>query len=337
MDEARFNALTRTIATRRGALTRLGRSGLGALLLGAAGQRAALAATSDLCTVEIVASVRIGPSTKAQLGGDNLGELRGTLAFSLTDTGRLSNGSMTLADGTQLKATGQATGQALTVRVAIPPDGTLVLIGAGARSITNCGGALDGLLTGPAVGDIGDWHGAAARERTPGSPTVTGAAIPSSSDTAASDNGDDTSDVDGIGATPTCMPRSCGPDDCGRHDDGCGGINICADLCSVVHPSGFLCYQGTCCDTGAVCGAANCGEIAACGGVTICNCFEGSSCAGGICCAATGQSCAHYGCCVGYCGEDGLCVCVDPGNTCATTGTGGCCSGAPCADDGTCP
>jgi hypothetical protein len=53
-------------------------------------------------------------------------------------------------------------------------------------------------------------------------------------------------------------------------------------------------------------------------------------------CAKTNESCASAPCCIGFCDQNNLCECVPDGSECQHTGTGACCSGAPCNADGFC-
>ena len=70
---------------------------------------------------------------------------------------------------------GQATGRAINLR-AEAEGGPIVLVGTTERDLAACRGAVDGLLTGPQAGDLGDWHatatalggGRAPRMRRPG-------------------------------------------------------------------------------------------------------------------------------------------------------------------------
>ena len=59
---------------------------------------------------------------------------------------------------------GQATGHALQVRIDLGQRLALVAVGVGEQEIAACQGAIDGLASGPDVGDLGDWHAAALRK-----------------------------------------------------------------------------------------------------------------------------------------------------------------------------
>ena len=110
------------------------------------------------------ATVRLGPSIEQMLtpNGTQSGELRGDLRFALSDTGTLEQGALLLRNGTSLPVVGQATGYALQMRIALEPRVALVAVGVGEREIRDCTGAIDGVVTGPQVGDLGDWHAAAS-------------------------------------------------------------------------------------------------------------------------------------------------------------------------------
>jgi hypothetical protein len=167
MDADRFDHLSRSLAdrvSRRSAVKHFGGGGiLAAALAGLGISRLEASAQADTatCALDLMANVRLGPSQDQQLGGENSGELRGQLRFSLGDNGRLVDGKLRLANNTELDAVGQVAGPAITVRISIPLGGTLVLVGAGEKALRSCDGAVDGMLTGPEPGDLGDWHATA--------------------------------------------------------------------------------------------------------------------------------------------------------------------------------
>src|SRR5687767_8466596 len=139
MDPIQFDALSRTVAegvSRRRAVARFGAAGLLAALTSALGRervaRAVPAAQADFCRLEVVATIRLGPSTGATLGGSVPGELRGDLSFPLTADGAIdSNGQLRLEGGALFPVVGQVTGRALNLRVDIAPEQTLILVGTG--------------------------------------------------------------------------------------------------------------------------------------------------------------------------------------------------------------
>ncbi len=138
---------------------------------------------AETCSLDIVANVRLGPSEGAILQGSVPGELRGEIAFALDPEGRIDGGTWRLEGGGELAVSGQATGQALTLRVQAGIGQTIVLTGAGEEDFAVCTGAADGLFTGPQRGDIGDWHAIATslgapQATTPPAPGVTSTPIP---------------------------------------------------------------------------------------------------------------------------------------------------------------
>ncbi|MFL5759928.1 MAG: hypothetical protein ACJ789_09320 [Thermomicrobiales bacterium] len=167
MDANRFDDLSRSLAdrlSRRSAVKHLGGSGLlAAALAGLGVSRFGAVAQVDTatCALDLVANVRLGPNQNQKFGDSDPGQMRGQLRFALGDQGRLVNGVFRLPDDTEMHAVGQVAGPSLTVRIAIPFGGTLVLVGAGAKAIRSCDGAVDGMLTGPQPGDLGDWHATA--------------------------------------------------------------------------------------------------------------------------------------------------------------------------------
>jgi hypothetical protein len=368
VDANRFDRISRSLAgraTRRRVIQGLGGGGLLAAALHGLGRShpgAAAQGDDDLaCVLDLIAAVRTGPSEDAALGGVERGELRGELRFSLDKNGGLRDALLTLEDGTELEATGQATGSALTVRIAIPLGGTLVLVGAGESALRACRGAVDGLLTGPEAGDLGDWHASASAVSGGDSagPTATEATIEP-------DTGS------GAGAAPTSPP------DCLRQNAACDDGDVC---CLGTCDGGFC----PCATTGMVCaGDEECCNPASgpcVGGVCACvplgsNCFPGNTdcCAGFVCvtgrcfvpnggactsevdcvnycvdgvcadepppptCKDLGQTCqSSEECCVAYCdtAAGGFCTCLQEGDLCLPLPGGACCS-TVCGADGYC-
>ena len=193
MHPSQFDAFSRKLAdgvSRRQAVTRFGAAGLLAGLTGALGRdrtaQALPAAQADplsVCLLEIVANVRLGPSAGAILEGNVPGELRGELTFAIGPNGAVDSGRLGVEGGPELPVVGQAAGRALNLRIEVSPDQTIVLIGTAARPLDQCRGDVDGLLTGPRVGDLGEWHATATAlgggEGPP--PTATSSAAPGSS------------------------------------------------------------------------------------------------------------------------------------------------------------
>ena len=164
MDPRQFDALSRTLArglSRRQAVTRWSAAGL-ATAIGRDREASARPAwQTETCSLEIVANVRVGPSAGTVLQGSVPGELRGDISFALSADGGIDGGRWRLEGSGELPVSGQATGQALTLRVQAGIGQTLVLVGAGEQDLIDCTGAVDGLMTGPQRGDLGDWHATA--------------------------------------------------------------------------------------------------------------------------------------------------------------------------------
>ena len=168
MDDHAFDQLSRAMARglpRRTLLARLGAGGLGAALFGVASldrvRSAGTAAQAATCQLDLVANVRLGASAGATIGGAVPGELRGQLSFGFDDGGAISDGRLRLADGKELPVVGQALGRALHLRVQLGARQPLILVGTAEQDLGRCQGTVDGLLTGPQPGDLGDWHATA--------------------------------------------------------------------------------------------------------------------------------------------------------------------------------
>jgi hypothetical protein len=163
MDGKRFDALSKSVAvpaTRRGALGGMVASGLlAAFGLNLKQAPAAAQETQEAtCVIDFAATVRQGSSA-----GQPAGDVRGELSFGLSGKGNLEKASLRLADGTSVPVVGQATGHSLQIRIQRAAEQALVAIGVGEREISECEGAIDGLVTGPAAGDLGDFHAVAIR------------------------------------------------------------------------------------------------------------------------------------------------------------------------------
>jgi hypothetical protein len=225
MHPSQFDAFSRTLAagvSRRRALTRFGAAGLLAGLTSALGRdrtaQAIPAVQGDalsVCLLDIVANVRLGPSAGAIIQGNVPGELRGELSFPLSPDGAIDNGRLRLEGGAEFPVVGQVNGRALNVRVEFAADQSVVLVGTAAQRLDQCAGDVDGLLTGPRIGDLGDWHASgtlvgggegppptATSSAAPGAPTATSA--PSSTATATAPAGATATATST--ATPTATP-----------------------------------------------------------------------------------------------------------------------------------
>ena len=285
MDPQQFDALSRTLAhssSRRRAIGRIGGAGLIAGLATALGRgrsEALPVAQDETCHLAIVATVRLGPDATERMQTDVPGELRGEITFALGRDGAIDAGRLLLEGGPEAPVVGQATGRAVNLRVdleAIQDGLALVLVGTAEEPLSRCTGAVDGLLTGPLPGDLGDWHATATASAgetrtTPPTPTPTPVLT---------------------APTPTPAPPSAPP--CGPGLTRCAGS--CVDLgsdfnncgsCGVTCPAGpgWICSNGFC---ACAPGLALCGEgLGACIDVA----FDPANCGScGITCGA-GERC----------------------------------------------
>jgi hypothetical protein len=187
LDADRFDHLSRSFAartTRRRALF-AGSGFLAALGL----SRAAARAQDDttICTLDLVAGIRLGPTFDNRPQPDQPFESRGQLRFGIGEQGRLVDGKLRMADDTEYDAVGQVAGPAITIRIAAGPDRTIVLVGAGENALRSCNGDGDGMMTGPMIGDLDDWHATAAQtanQPPSNQPTQAPAFVPTQAPTA---------------------------------------------------------------------------------------------------------------------------------------------------------
>ena len=203
----------------------------------------------------------MGPSVdQVMTAGGRGGEIRGDISFAIADSGKLQAGEPRLADGTAYPVVGQATGHSLQMRFLLGPELAQVAVGVGEEEIADCQGAINGLATGPSIGDIGEWHATARKaedERTR--------------------NGPDMEDAPGQPPStpgPAPAPGSLPESRCGAGLTRCGGA--CVDLRSDLHhcgACGVVCQSGlvpVACRNG-VRERANCPEdIAYCGAIDGC-------------------------------------------------------------------
>jgi len=375
LDGHAFDDLSRAMARglpRRRLLARLGAGGLGAALFGAARVEPAHAAMPAVqaatCQLDLVANVRLGASAGATLGGTVPGELRAQLAFGFDDAGAITSGSLRLANGQQVPVVGQVIGRALHLRMAAGTDQTIVLVGTAEQDLGSCQGAVDGMLTGPQPGDLGDWHATATSlgQRSPstggassgtsgtGSGVTSGTGGGSGSGSGSGSSSGGTSSG-GTGEAPT-EPGGCGQlgAPCAGRDDCCSEFDCGGGICRVRHSD---CVSGDdpctstpeCCFD-RVCTAGRC--LAP--GETPLECPAGQTACGGECvdlqtdtanCGACGVSCGGA-CQDGTCSDQTGCpdgqtdcdgTCVDPSsdpNNCGfcsnACGVGRECSGGGC-------
>lgn len=372
MDGPAFDEFSRTMArglSRRKLLARLGAGGFGAALLGAASldraRSAWPAAQTATFRLDLVANVRLGASAGTTIGGTVPGELRGQLTFGFDDQGAISGGSLRLADGQELPVVGQTLGRALHLRVT-NGDQLLVLVGTAEQDLDSCGGAVDGLLTGPQPGDLGDWHATATSLGSRSGATGGGSGL---------SGGGVTSGIgSGSGQTPRRTATSEATGAATEEPDGClEGEKLCGTRCRDLSSDDFHC--GACdhactplseqCLDG-VCAEIDCGEgLTNCNGVCanlqidplfcgVCGkkCADGETCVNGTCqapvapapqdCAKDGESCATLLCCGGTCLQ-GICAPYDCSNACAPGSTPcagpagcSCCEATETCVDGTC-
>ncbi len=335
MDGHAFDELSRAMARglpRRQVLVRLGAGGLGAALLGAVGLdragTARTAAQAETCRLEIVANVRFGPSAGTIIRGPMPGELRGELRFTLGPDGAIDQGRWRLEDdteedGTELAVVGQATGRAITLRVQAEEDLVIVLVGAAEQDLTACRGAVDGLLTGPQAGDLGDWHAIA----TPlGDPEASATAPPATvSPTATTVTEAETPTPEPETPTPEPETPTPEPNDCPTPGETrCGGA--CVDL-------GF--DEANCGECGNACGAEQICRQGICRVIRDCAAQGLTDCGGA--CVDTASDPNHCGECGNACPPGWSCeglACreprVDPTVDCAAQGLTDC--GGACVD-----
>src|SRR4051812_2340209 len=302
MDPQQFDALSRTFAhasSRRQAMARVGAAGLLAGLASTFGRgrsEALPAAQGETCHLAIVATVRIGPDTTERMQTDVPGELRGEISFTLGPDGAIEAGRFLLDGGPEVPVVGQATGHALNLRadLATVQEGLApVLVGTAQQSLSRCAGAVDGLLTGPLPGDLGDWHATATAiaggtRTTPPTPTPTPVpAVPNAQ-----------SCLSGLTRCGSaCVDLRSDPANCGACGSVCPVDSCVEGACRCPGEFGYSC-TGVCIDLGS--DPANCGSC------------------GNVC--GLGLSCIH-GSCLGSC-EPGFTLCnsgcvdlnSDPGN-----------------------
>jgi hypothetical protein len=342
MESKDFDRLTTALAASTSRRTILGVLAAGGFW-GALGRRPASArAQADSCTLNVTATVRLGPSAGQLLhpGTTQPGLLSGRLRFAVTANGELDRGVLLLEDGTRLPVVGDASGRTMTLRISVNADQTLVAVGVGQEFITSCTGPISGVLTGPQLGDLGDWHaiaeGRSDEEDEQGSTNQAGSGGGSS-------GGQVTATVTPMATANPCPDgevlcgnfcRDLSYDDfhCGRCDNPCPSpTHYCEEgVCvEAVCPPGTINCMGYCADLSS--STVHCGF---CGNV----CGAGQSCCGGTCADLTSNP-AHCGSCGAGCQAMQLCQggacqdCTPGGGRCGTNTL--CCAGLGCAPDST--
>jgi len=312
MDPIRFDALAKALAggvSRRRALARFGVGGLAAGLAAAGANRAGAAlptAQAETCRLTLVASVRLGPSAGALLQGTTPGELRGELGFALGADGAIERGRLRLEDGTELAVVGQATGRAINLRIDAGEDLVFVLVGTAEQALTICRGAVDGPLTGPQAGDLGDWHATATPLDDVIVATTPPATVPSTATAAATATATTARPETPTTETPTTETPTTETPEGGCPDP---GETRCGDACVDLQTDPANCGTcGTACGDGEVCSGGECGPEPCRSGETRCADVCVDTTADPSNCGACGNVCGT-GACV-----DGACAC-DPGLT----------------------
>ena len=152
MDHKRFDAFSRSLATRstrRDTVRRAGAGGIGGGLAATLGIRSASAQDASVCTLPLTARVAVGPST------DSLFE--GTLTLEIGPEGAIDDGTFETLEGESFDVVGTATGRAIDLRIELDGEQVLTLVGAGENDIILCRGRVDGTFGGPLGEDLGTW------------------------------------------------------------------------------------------------------------------------------------------------------------------------------------
>jgi hypothetical protein len=313
MDGNRFDALSRTFAersSRRNAMKRLGKGGLGAALLGAVGVRQ-VAAQDDgdpvTCELYLVATAAIGPNRKNVYEGE--------LQVTIDPDGSINEGSFINEDGDEFDLVGQVNGRAVNLRIDLGEDGFLSLNGTAQRDFDLCRGEAEGTFGGPEPKDLGTWI---ITRQKPDDNGGDGTETPVATPTQASGDDDGGDDDDDSGPSPT---------PCDSTGIDCGSTFVLdPDTCQCVCPAPYdKCGDSSCCFGGSVCnsdGSCNCPDgMEACNEVCTpscppgqyfddnCECSAETSCGQGetLC---NGQ-CVSLSCNDNQLFDSGSCMCVN--------------------------
>lgn len=342
MDHQRFDSIAKSVArppSRRQLLRLFGGGGL-AVALAASGE-APVAAQGPPCTLTITGTVRVGPSsTQPITNGGQPGVMQGQLTFTADQQGAISQGQFALSGGPTVPVVGQITGRAINLRMQVNDQLVIVAVGTAAQELTMCQGAVDGLLTGPQQGDLGDWHAMAAGGSggvSPGGGTTGGTG--SGTPTGASGN-PVASTMTAVATQPTAT-TSTQPTTTTQPTAPTGGLTpISCPECQTslsrgasstpgCHPvaDDTPCSSGHCC--GGICGDLSsnpnhCGTCAtvcpsgSCSGGQCQTCASGQTDCGGTC-VDTKSDAANCGSCGNACPSGQICF----GGACATDNRGG--------------
>lgn len=214
MDPTTIDRLSRALGragTRRRVLGRLGAGGAATAAIAASRVSApvdALAA-GGVCEAAFTGFVRLGPTFDLPADAPlERGEIRGQLEISIGTGGAIATASLTLEDGEELVGQGQLDGRHLALRLVGDGDRLVYLDGIAVSMVRDCEGVVDGLMRGPAAGDLGDWHAEFGATLEDGEPCPTAGEIR----------------CDGACIDPMVSEEHCGA--CG---DVCGSPGNCID------------------------------------------------------------------------------------------------------------
>lgn len=328
MDPHRFDRLSRAFAdglTRRQMVGGLGAGGLAAALFGS---RVGAAQSGDVrtCTYDFTATIDIGPGSHAKNTRDVVGELRLTIG----PDGAIDQGTLVGGDGAESAVVGQAVGRAISLRISVAANQTLVAVGTAQFPVVGCKGPMGGPLTGPRRHDVGDWSAAPKKSGPSPTPVSTPSAAATAVPVAATVVPDASPPPPSTVTSASTCDLHCGADTGGLDQAACvcvcpaGMVTCVAEIGSIPGKGGVIfnvppvkVRTGYCVDVStdsSHCGA--CGQLCAFGEhVATVECVAG---------ACVQQCKANYATCAGGapCGSDlatdkthcGACGTVCPGN-----------------------